>query len=288
MSAATAEPQAGELLVNGKPVRLRLVQTVIWGAVAAALGSALIAGIYFGVFQVRWYVHVASVHFQIFYLKHWFDSGMGVFNRYKSWVLYRHGERDLLEPAMATMFVKTLLAKPKWWGIRCGRFRLIATPVLLVALAVGLAAGGVWLLDFGLPNAWHALKLGTVTAPSWISHSSWQVILLGIVIGLVLHRLWAPVGATIQGFIVDRSVDRFKVSSRSNPPVWTRAPISPPVLRERWWQMKEHDISVRVRDQASKWLITVLIFVCTILILLGLLAQHWIGLGHSVPYLAPR
>lgn len=282
MTTATVPDLKLPLLANGKRIRFRTPQMVVWGVVAAALGSALVAGVYFGVFQVRW--HIGS--WQIFYLKPWFDGGLGGMFKSASWVLYRHGERDLLEPAVATMGVKTLLAKPKWWSVRVPAWRLALTPPVLIAIAVALAAGGVWLLDFGLPRVWHA-GFGTyhVTAPSFISHSSWQVIVLGILIGLVLHRLWAPCGATIQGAIVDHSVDRHQLGGRI--PVWATKPVSPPVIRERWWYTDAHNAEITQRDPASKALIMVIIVACVLLTLLGLLAQHWIGLGHSVPYLAP-
>jgi hypothetical protein len=281
VTTAIAVPKT--LMVCGRPIRFRTPQMIVWGAVAAVLGSGFIAGLYFGVFQVRWTI----AGYQLFYLKPWFDNGLGGAFKSASWVLYRHGERDLLEPAFATMGVKTLMAKPKWRRVRVPAWRLAATPPLLMALAIGLAAGGVWLLDFGLPDAWHAgFGAYRVTAPSFISHSSWQVIVLGIAIGFVLHRLWAPVGATIQGSIIERSVER----KAPNPPLWVREPLNAPVMRERWCFRAAtlaagHKLPTTGKSQ--RWVIAVILVVGVLVTLLGLLAQHWIGLGHSVPYLAP-
>jgi hypothetical protein len=270
------------IMVNGRPVRFRLEQMIFWSAIAAVLGSGFVAGLYFGVFQVRWTIHGR----QLFYLKPWFDSGLGLFHS-GNWVLYRHGLRDLIEPAFAVMGIKTLLASPRHWNDRVAAWRLAVTPVALIALAVGLAAGGIWLLDFGLPHAWHwAFGTQRVTAPPWIAHSSWQVIVLGAIMGyFVLHPLWAPVGATIQGRIIDRSVDRHKLGARI--PLWATKPVSPPVVRERWWWTSAHDATVSERDATSKVLITIIVVVFVLVTALGLLAAHWIGLGHTVPYLAP-
>lgn len=271
---ATKAPPA----VVTKPIKFALPQTVVWSAIAAVLGSGFIAGLYFGVFEVNW--HIGNQ--QLFNLKPWWD---GLFHS-SSWGLYRHGLRDLLEPAFATMGVKTVMAKRKYWSKHCPTWRLALTPPLILALGIGLAAGGVWLLDFGLPNAWHGAQLGTVTAPPWISHSSWQVIVLGIVIGLVLHPLWGPVGASLQGRMVKRSVEH----KAPTEPLWVKLPLAPPTMRERWVVIASTFTpgSAALRtSRADRWVVSSMLVVGILITLLGLLAQHWIGLGHSVPYLAP-
>jgi hypothetical protein len=261
-----------------KVIRFEREQTVLWSVIAAILGSGFVAGWYFGLFEVNW--HIGS--FELFNLKPWWDH---LFH-YASWTLYRHGERDLLEPAFATMGVKTVMAKAKYWDRPCSRLRLFGTPPLIIALGVGLATGGVWLLDFGLPNAWHHFHWQTITAPAYVSHSSWQVILLGIVIGLVLHPLWGPVGAELQGRLVNRSVER----KAPHEPLWVREPIAPPTMRKRWVASAASFIPGSSSLHVSKWerwAVSLLLFAAVLITLLGLLAQHWIGLGHSVPYLAP-
>jgi hypothetical protein len=287
MTATQAAAPPVRIPVNGKPVRLRAAQMLAWSAAAGACGAALVAGLYFLVLQVNWHVHIGSVQFRIFYLKPWFDGGMGIF-RSASWVLYRHGERDLLEPAAAVMGVMTLLAKPKWWGVRAGPVRLVTAPLVLLAVAVALAAGGVWLLDFGLPHAWHsALGSYRVTAPGWISHSSWQNFVLGFLIGRVLHRIWAPVGATIQGYQIDKAVDRTRLRHDGRRPLWVRWPLMAPVVRERFAWIMAHDTEVQERDATSKALIAVIAVACFLLTAAGFIAHYWIGAGHTFPYLAP-
>lgn len=264
-----------------KKIRFALPQTVVWSIIAALIGSGFVAGLYFSIFEVNW--HIGS--FELFNLKPWWDGGMGWVHS-ASWDLYRHGLRDLLEPAFATMGVKTVLAKKKYWSHHCPTWRLALTPPLIIALGIGLATGGVWLLDFGLPDAWHKAALGTVTAPAWISHSSWQVIVLGIVIGLILHPLWGPVGASLQGRMVKRSVER----KAPHEPLWVKLPLAPPTMRERWVVIAGGFVpGSKSLDtgRADRWVVSSMLFVGILITLLGLLAQHWIGLGHSVPYLAP-
>jgi hypothetical protein len=268
-------------LVVPKHIRFEREQTILWSVIAALLGSGFVAGWYFGLFEVNW--HIGG--YELFNLKPWWDGGAGLFHN-ASWVLYRHGLRDLLEPAFATMGVKTVMAKAKYWDRPCSRLRLFGTPPLIIALAIGLATFGVWLLDFSLPALWHYFHWTTITAPAWISHSSWQVIVLGIVIGLILHPLWGPVGAELQGRLVNRSVERKAPSE----PLWVREPIAPPTMRKRWVASAAAFIPGSKSLEQNKWERWVLSFgllACVLITLLGLLAQHWIGLGHTVPYLAP-
>src|SRR5262245_23200727 len=59
MNAAAA---TGELVppkrisVNGRPIRLRWLQQVIWSFLAANVGALIIAGLYYLVIQVRWHI----------------------------------------------------------------------------------------------------------------------------------------------------------------------------------------------------------------------------------------
>lgn len=289
-TAVSLRPAKGQrILVAGKPVRLRFIQMIAGGLLVALCGAALIAGLYFNVLQVNWHVHIASVSFRIFYLKHWWDSTWVHLMGVTAGPVYRHGVRDLGEPAIATIAVKTIMAKAKWWGVRVGPVRLIATPFILLAVTIAMAVGGIWLIDFFLPGAWHSAFGGYyVQAPpglSWLYRLSIEQLLLGLVIGLVLHRIWAPAGATLQGDLVDRSTDRSRLTGRT--PLWVRHMPFVVQLRERWaWQM-EHDTEVRERGKSPRWLITTMVIVMAYLVVTGFIAIHWVGTGHSFPYLAP-
>jgi hypothetical protein len=282
------------IAVNGRLIRLRRVQMPAWSTAAGLAGACLVAGIYLLVLQVDWHVHIGPVQFTILNLKPGWDGLLPG----KSWPLYRHGLRDLGEPAAAVMGVLTLLARPRWWGIRLSAWRLVVTPLILAVAAIVLITGGVWLLDFGLPALWHAL-LGTyrVTAPAWIAHSSWQDLLLGFLIGRVLHRIWAPAGATLQGHVVDRAVDR--AMETGHVPAWVGLPVVPPVIRERftWDLIREHQrAKIGTRDapesreqpsRATRALVTSLLVLGVLFTVAGVIAKFWIATGHGFPYLAP-
>lgn len=267
--------------VNGHYIHLRKVQMIVWGLIIGLCAAAAVAGGYLNWLEVNWHVHIGLVAFQIFYLKHWWDGGMG-FIHSASWFLYRHGVRDLGEPAAAVMVVKTAMAKPKYWRKTLGPVALVARVFMLLVVALTLILGGVWLLDFGLPQLGHILH--------WSHHipqpaAAWETFVLGLAIGFPLHRIWAPAGATIQGALVDRSVDRAKLTGRT--PLWYRLPLAPPVIRERFAWIWDHDIKIEEHGKASKWLVLGFCAVVAYFVVTGFIAHYWIGTGHNFPYLAP-
>lgn len=304
MTAATiAAPRHIE--VNGHRIRFRLAQQAGWSAISAVLAAALIAGVYFLVFEVNWHVHIGAVRFQIFYLKNWWDGGMG-FIHSPSWGnVYRHGLRNLWETVLAALFVKSLLAA-KWRkdDVRVGGLRLILTPLLLAVVATALVVGGIWLLDFGLPSAWHHF-FGTHRAanPVHLPHSlaflanflstwNWQVVLVGAVIGQIVHKIWAPVGNTIQGFFIDRAAANARryvnpVGGPGYAPLWVRYPLTPPVARERFAWIMESGQPIRSHGKLDRGLIITFSVVAFWLIVAGLIARYWVATGHTFPYLAP-
>jgi hypothetical protein len=286
MSAELTTSAGGRTLVTGKHIHLRTAQMVFWSVIAAVLGAGFVAGLYFGILQVDWHVHVGSVNFQLFYLKKWWDSGMGVTHS-GNWVLYRHAAfRDIAEPALATMAVLTLLAKPRWWGVRVGTLRLVTAPVILIAATFAMGILGVWLLDFGFPAAWHHVFGSHVLPLGFLGKASAGTLILGFLIGRVLHRWWAPVGATLQGHLLDRSADRAHRNGRT--PLWVKLPIAPPVIRERFSLMYRDDEEIRDVGTVNHWLILAIVTVFVLVTALGLAGHYWVGtLNQAIPYLAP-
>ncbi len=240
--------------VNGRYIRLRLPQMIIWAAILGACGAALVAGAYFSFFQVDWHVHIGPVRFTWWDKKKWWDGGMGVIHS-KSWFLFRHGYRDLGEPAFAVLGIAIALAKPKSWAHKLGALSLIARALLLVITALALITAGIWLLDFGFPAAWHYLlghRVLTVPGGKVLPNLA-----LGYVIGRVLHIIWAPASATLQGIAVDRAVDKAKLGSGigvpwSVTPLWVRYPLAPPVVRERFAWIWDHDTVVTERQPVPR------------------------------------
>jgi hypothetical protein len=256
------------VLPGGKRIHFRGTQMLVWGAVAAVLGAGFIAGLYFGILQVNWHA---------FWLKPWWDN---LFHD-SWWPVYRHTAfRDIPEPAFATMGVLTLMAKPKYWDRTIGTFRLAATPVLLVILTFALGIGGTWLLNFGLPASWRSDL-------AW--HSAGDLI-LGVAIGkLVLHPLWAPVGASLQGHLLDGSANR--AAARRRVPVWVRLPLSPPVIRERFSRLYDTSLSTAgglyTADNTTgkRWMMAVMVLVFIVVTAVGLMGHYWAGTGHVISFL---
>lgn len=299
--------EAEALPLSGEPIKARGLQSVIWGTILALLIGCTISGVYDSLWEVHWYVHLGGVYWPGWSLKAWWDGGMGIIHS-GNWPLYRHTAfRDLLIPAAASMGVKSLLAKRKWWDVRVGPVRLLTAPLVVLILATGLGVLGTWLLYFGGPDAWHHIAgaLGNaryvVPGTAWMSRLAEP--LLGIGIGLVVHRYWAPVGATLQGQPMDRSVDRWqaKVSKAGITneeavrlynaglrvlPSWTRR-WAPPVLRERFADAWRNNASIEVR-RSHNGLVTVILVIAVILTVIGGIGHYWVGvLHHSFWYLFP-
>lgn len=304
----TALGKSQAFLLSGDPVRFRFAQSTLWSVVAGFIGAGFIAGLYFGLFEVRWYIHIGGFNHQIFYLKTWWDGGMG-FIHSANWPLYRHTAfRDIPEPAFATMAITTLLAKKKWWGVRVGTWRILTAPLVIIGLTLALGVLGVWLIDFALPGAWaHAATAfrhpGFKVSAHFLGKLSVPQLLLGFLIGRILHRYWAPVGATLQGYQLDRTVDYWqgKVEAaqistdeavRLNNaglhilPAWVRLPIMPPVIRERFSDMWRKNVSINIRKSHAGVVMTMTVVV-VLVTLLGLLGHYWVGAGHTIPYIAP-
>jgi hypothetical protein len=291
-----AKPE--RVLVNGKPIRARFFQqTITWGSIVAACGAALVAGVYFGVLQVDWHIWLGSTKVQLFYLKDWWDGGMGIIHQHTwlidkaNWKPYRHGLRDKGEPAVALMAVATLMAAPKLWSRRVGKVRLFVTPLVLLALAFVLIIGSVWLIGYAPLPGGHRGVGSLVSFPSWLFLLT---LASGLIIGHVLKPVWAPVGAHVQGRILDRAVDRWQASGGGQLPLWVRQPLAPPVIRERFCLMAADPDNVIEVPQHRPWvtaLFAALRIIAVILVIgliaLGFVAHFWIGTGHSFPYLAP-
>ncbi len=290
MTAPVVVPR--QIPVNGMLIRFRREQMLAWSVAAGFAGACFVAGLYYLWLEVKWHIHLSGFNYGSS-LKLWWDN---LFTS-RSWPVYRHGLRDLGEPAAATVGVKTLLVKPKWWTFRLKTWQLAATPLLLAVAAVALIAGGMWLINFGLPDAWHGLGWPRIAGPAWIAHSSWENLALGLlVIGPVLHLIWAPAGATLQGYPIDAAVDRALVTGHT--PFWVGLPVVPPVIRERFsW-----DYDGQRRRQAGKIvhpaqlhqqpgrgirvLVAVLLGFGVLITLVGIVAKFWIASGHGFWYLS--
>ena len=121
--------------VNGRPIRLRWLQQVIWSFLAANVGALIIAGLYYLVIQVRW--HIGS-HTYLFLKPSW-DHLFSL----RGWAADRHDIQDVFEALLATLFVKSLLANWRKGIWRAPAWYVILSPILIVVVAFPLVAAGI-------------------------------------------------------------------------------------------------------------------------------------------------
>lgn len=325
-ATATALSKSRATLLSGKNVRFRFGQMLLWSVLAALVGAQLIFGLYDAVLQIHWYITIPRIplvpawgivfpgwHQNLFWLKHSWDADCFGLVHSANWWLYRHlAFRDIAGPALATMAVKTFLAAPKWWTPKkpVSTLRIVTAPFVLIAMTFGLGILGVYLAYFGLPDLWAHFWSAVghpgyrVTRLSVLGKLSLNQILIGVIIGQVLHRYWAPVGATLQAVPLDRSVDRWQskilgagmtledaVRYTNNGltilPLSQRKPVWPPILRERWAILWRANKKITARNAHTR-VVMVVIFLLTLVVLLGFVGHYWVGtLHHTVPYLFP-
>jgi hypothetical protein len=258
MAAATTElVPPKRILVNGRPIRLRWVQQIIWSFVAANFGALVISALYYLIVQVRW--HIGSD--TLLYLKPSWDN---LFS-FPGWTADRHDVRNVYEAVLATLFVKSLLANWRKRDERAPAWYVLISPLLIVVAAFPIVVAGIWLINYGLPDAWHWLFTrhalhNPVHMPqrlawlgTYLASYPWQPVVIGILAGLVVHRVYAPAGNTVQMYFVGRSVDRTRdgiAAGEQNPyrhlPRWPW----PPVIRERaaWIMQSGQPVPDRTLD----------------------------------------
>ena len=134
-----------------------------------------------------------------------------------------------------------------------------------MVVAFPVVAAGIWLINYALPYLWHAvLAHHTLHNPVHMPHRlawlgtylagfRWQPVVIGILAGLVVHRVYAPAGNTVQLYFIGRSVDRTRdaiAAGEENPdrhlPRWPW----PPLIRERaaWIMQNNLPVPDRTRD----------------------------------------
>jgi hypothetical protein len=274
--------------VNGRPIRLRWLQQIIWSFLAANVGALIISALYYLFVQLRWHVGGHT----ILYLKHDWDY---LFS-FQGWTADRHDIRDVYEALLATLFVRSLLANWRKKDRRAPAWYVVISPLLIVVVAFPIVAAGIWLINYGLPDIWHTLFAhralhNPVHMPSrlawlgtYVSGFPWQPAVIGIVAGLVVHRVYAPAGNTVQLYFVGRSVDRTRdaiAAGEENPyrhlPRWPW----PPVIRERAAWIMERGLPVPDRTFDIRWAVRVVTVVFVGLAIYGGYVRYVIAKGHS-------
>jgi hypothetical protein len=297
MTAATGETgetrETGELapprriLVNGKPIRFRWLQQIIWSFLAANVGALIISALYYLFVELRW--HVGSHVF--LNLKSDWDN---LFS-FRGWAADRHDVRDVYEAVLATLFVRSLLANWRKNDRRAPAWYVAISPILIVVVAFPVTAAGIWLINYALPYLWHGVLShhvlhNPVHLPhrvawlgTYLSGFPWQPVLIGILAGLVAHRVYAPAGNTVQLYFIGRSVDRTRdaiAAGEENPyrhlPRWPW----PPVIRERAAWIMQNDLPVPDRARDIRWAVRIITVVFAALAIYGAYVRYVIAKGH--------
>ncbi|HEX6525609.1 MAG TPA: hypothetical protein VF070_37200, partial [Streptosporangiaceae bacterium] len=203
MPAAARElPPPKRIAVNGRPIRLRWLQQIIWSFLAANVGVLIMVALYYLFVQLRWHVGGHT----LLYLKPDWDN---LFS-FRGWAADRHDFRNVYEAILATLFVKSLLANWRKHDRRAPAWYVLLSPILIVVVAFPIVAAGVWLINHALPYLWHALFAHRVVRNpvhmtgrlawlgTYLAGYPWQPAVIGILAGLVVHRMYAPAGNTVQ------------------------------------------------------------------------------------------
>ena len=290
MTAATEElVPSKRILVKGRPIRLRGLQQIIWSFLAANIGALIISSLYYLFVQLRWHVGDHT----ILYLKPDWDN---LFS-FRGWKADRHDVRNVYEALLATLFVKSLLANWRKNDRRAPAWYVAISPILIVVVAFPIVAVGIWLINYGLPDLWHAWFThhhalhNAVHMPhplawlgTYLSGFPWQPVVIGILAGLVVHRVYAPAGNTVQLYFIGRSVDKTRdaiAAGEENPyrhlPRWPW----PPLIRERAaWIMQNH-LPVPDRTRNIRWAVWLMTVVLTGLAIYGGYVRYVVAKGRA-------
>jgi hypothetical protein len=265
MTAATGQlVPPKHILVKGRRIRLRWLQQIIWSFLAANIGALVISALYYLFVQLRWQFGGHTV----LYLKPDWDH---LFS-FRGWAADRHDVRDVYEAVLATLFVKSLLADWRKNDRRAPAWYVVISPLLIVVAAFPVVVAGIWLINHALPYLWHAvLRHHVLHNPvhmpprlhwlgTYLSGFPWQPVLIGILAGLVVHRVYAPAGNTVQLYFIGRSVDKTRdaiAAGEQNPyrhlPRWPWAPV----IRERAAWIMQNDLPVPDRTRDITWAVRI-------------------------------
>ena len=274
--------------VNGRPIRLRWLQQIIWLILAANVGAFIISALYYLFVELRW--HIGGHTF--LYLKPDWDH---LFT-FRGWAADRHDVRDVYEAVLATLFVRSLLANWRRNPRRGPSWYVVLSPILIVVVAFPIVVAGIWLINYALPHLWHEILAhhtlhNPVHVPAgfdwfgtYLAGFPWQPALIGILAGLVVHRVYAPAGNTVQLYFIGRSVDKTRdaiAAGEEKPyrhlPRWPW----PPVIRERaaWIMSSDQPVPDRTRDINAAVLLMTILFAA--LAIYGGYVRYVVAKGHT-------
>ena len=289
MAATTTELKAPRRIrVNGHHIHLRWLQQLVWFFIAANVGVFIISALYYLFVELNWHVG----HHEFLNLKPDWDH---LFS-FHGWTADRHDFRNVYEALLATLFVRSLLANWRKHDRRAPGWYVALSPLIIVVVAFPLVLAGVWLINYALPDVWHSLfshhalhnPVHFPHAVAWlgtyVSGFAWQPVVIGIAAGLVVHRVYAPAGNTIQLYFIGRSVDKTRdatAAGEPNPqrhlPRWPW----PPVIRERAAWIMQNDLPVPDRGFNITAAVRIVTAILGALAVYGTYVRYVIAKGHG-------
>jgi hypothetical protein len=118
---------------------------------------------------------------------------------------------------------------------------------------------------------------------TYLSGYPWQAVVIGILAGLVVHRVYAPAGNTVQLYFIGRAVDRTRdaiAAGEQDPyrhlPRWPWAPV----IRERAAWIMESDQPVPDRAFDIRWAVRIFMTVFAGLAIYGAYVRYVVAKGH--------
>jgi hypothetical protein len=280
-AAAVALPKIPDrILVNGKAIKARLAQQVIFSYVITTLAVGAVAAGYFLLLQTNWHIG----HHELFYLKAGWD---GLFAA-SWWPVTRHALRNMGEAVLAALGVHALITKwQKHPYERLSGVRLVLRLAECLVYAFVLIVGGIYLLKFGGPQLWHkwfdnhTLQLHVHLTPwlsTFLSQYDVPTLILGFVIVYIIKWRWRPVGNTINLALLEGAVYRAK----GRTPFWVKYPVMPPSVRERfsWLQQVTPVSALKPQSDIIVKILTWVVGVAFLLAIYGEYILHIIAPGH--------
>jgi hypothetical protein len=289
--AATApkvEPPRRIPVMSGKRIMFRWLQQLIWLFLAATVGTLVISALYYLIVEVDWHIG----HHVFLNLKPDWDH---LFS-FRGWAADRHDIRNVYEALLSTLFVRSLLANWRKRDRLAPAWYVAISPVLIVVVAFPIVIVGIALINYGLPDVWHALfghhrlhnPVHMTSSLAWfgtyLSGYPWQPVLIGVVAGLLVHRVYAPAGNTVQMYFISRAVDRTRraiAAGEERPLRYLPRWPWPPVIRERAAWIMHNDLPVPSRTYSIRIAVRVFLVVFGALAIYGGYVRYLVAKGHS-------
>jgi hypothetical protein len=125
---------------------------------------------------------------------------------------------------------------------------------------------------------------------TYLSGFPWQAVVIGILAGLVVHRVYAPAGNTVQLYFIGRSVDRTRdaqAAGEENPyrhlPRWPW----PPIIRERAAWIMNNNLPVPDRTRDIRSAVRVVTVILVALAIYGAYVRYVVAKGHGLSAVRP-